>query len=271
MDTSLAEFWDEYWTKKLQDEFWLHMSQVSFIGKTFTEYMEALHKRDAHCVLFPGNGCSLLPQAFVHCGFRVIVVDISAVANESVAAVQPTPKLLTTFLPVFREVREDKSNVFRMDREASLQRVHDEALEGGSLTIITADILEWEAPEPVDAIFDDRLAMLLTDDACPILAQKYYHWLSEQGICFLHTINLGGTIGQDVSDRRTPFENAFTTAGFQSFEPHYLRGKSKDIPLLPATPNWLQRFLQRFEYKPEETVVKPAPDGKLVCFLHGSG
>ena len=263
MGTSPSDDWNLYWTQMLGDASRRRSLQIGFHSFLLMESVIHLRERNVQRVLFAGNGISLLPYAMMHLGFQVTVVDISSVANDAVAAVQPTPELLASFLPEYKQTRDrHMGSVLERDRDASLQRVDREAVPGGSLTLITADIMDWEPKEPLDAIYDDRLTMLLPTSDWPAIARRYYHWLGASGISLLHTINLGGTIGQDVSATRTPFEDAFTAAGFQQQDLKYRK-------TTPAPSKGLRRLFRRFQRPPAEPT--PQPDGKLVCFWYGSG
>lgn len=203
--------------------------------------MELLRRRNVHSVLLPGNGCSLLPHVLLHIGFDVTVVDISSVANEAVRKVRPNPEQFSFFLAEWRSEQEKMGTVngpiqklldlfgwrsnkeitgtyLIRDKEASLRRVEREAKAGGSLEIITSDIRVWQSPKTFDAIYDDRLMTVLPQDSWPATAHRYYDWLTPHGICIVHTLNLGGTFGDDVSPVRKPFEASFLDAGFAEME-----------------------------------------------------
>jgi hypothetical protein len=189
----------------------------------------------------------------VHLGFDVVVVDISPVANEFVSTYTDklTQEQLGYFLPEYSVERENNGTKFlARDRAESLLRVAREARPGGSLSMITADLLEWDSPEPFDLIYDDRFMMILPQSDWPEMGRRYYRWLSTEGICIVETINLGGMMCDDVSATRTPFEDAFTAAGFQDigFIPSSSSGEFDDVP-----------------------PFVPPPGQKLVCFWHGSG
>lgn len=235
MCSTLAEDWNTFWTERLGDPFWRHEMQLGLNAVICPRLLEPLRARNVRRLLLAGNGCSLLPHAMTHVGLQVTVVDISSVANDSVAKVHPTPELLSHFLSVYRKQDMYNDPSWEPDPEASLQRVVRDAVPGGSLTLITADILDWEPEELFDAIYDDRLTMLLPQSDWPKIARKYYRWLNTEGLSIIGTVNLGGTIGQDVSAVRTPFEAAFKKAGFR------------------------------------ETHLDKLPRGRLVCFWHGSG
>ncbi len=111
--------------------------------------------------------------------------------------------------------------------------------------MITADIMTWEpeaGEEPFDFLFDDRLVMLLPDSDWPEVARRYSRWLQPQGVCLVHTINFGGTMGQDVSATRTPFEDAFNAAGF--------------------------REKQKLRLTPDADMSEPE---RIIFYIHGSG
>lgn len=241
MASTLAENWDAHWSQKLAIPVWRQMVQAGLGSSLLIDRLQLLRKRNVHRLLLTGNGCSLLPHALVHVGFHTTVVDISAVANDVVRTAQPTPELLSFFLREYR--KSEEGNGLVQDKEASLQRVAREAKPGGCLEVVTADIREWQPEMPFDALYDDRLMQLLPWSDWPLMAQRYREWLTPHGLCILHTINLGGNIYQDVSAVRTPFEAAFTDAGFHDLHP------SSD----------------------QSSKVTAEPSGRDVLFLHGSG
>jgi hypothetical protein len=189
----------------------------------------------------------------VHLGFDVVVVDISPVANEFVSTYTDklTQEQLGYFLPEYSVERENNGTKFlARDRAESLLRVAREARPGGSLSMITADLLEWDSPEPFDLIYDDRFMMILPQSDWPEMGRRYYRWLSTEGICIVETINLCGLMGDDISATRTPFEDAYTEAGFRNFG------------FLPSGYFETSEFNQPFVRLRGE---------KFVCFWYGSG
>jgi hypothetical protein len=224
MSTEQQKAWDEYWTKKLEDDFWRRFALIGMRPDALLEHFEFFQLRNVHRILLPGNGCSLLPHVLVHLGFDVTIVDISPVACETVMKYEQKmkiPQLLAPFLTVRRKVKEkwggSHVTVMEADEEATLLRVEQEARPDGKLTIETADLLDWEPAEPFDLIYDDRCMQVLGSDDWPEVARRYFRWLQPTGFCILETINLGGTMGEDVSPTRDPFEAAFQDAGFSQF------------------------------------------------------
>ena len=282
-----ANEWNSHWTKELQNDNGYRAWEACHEAGKFLQYLDVLRERNARHILLAGNGRALLPYALVHCGFEVTVVDFSSVVNESVAAVEPTAQQLALMLPVYEEVREGKMLVGHWNHEASLSRVTEEAKEGGSLTFVTGDILEWEPNTPIDVIYDDRMAMLFSDDARYALAQRYFRWVSESSLLVLHTVNLGRAIGRMHPGEQAQFEavfaefeTAFIEAGFQPCE--LQRRETRRIPAGPAPPSPVQRLVRWISGRSQEPpivtplqeeppIVTPLPEGKLVFFLHGSG
>jgi hypothetical protein len=237
-EVPLAESWNEYWRAQI-----LQMNEYRCVGARiahaiFAEHIIWLRERNVRRVLLPGNGCSLLPYMLKHFGFDVMVVDISSVANGYVAA-QERAEVLASF-------------------PASPEILAQEARTGGHLTLVTADIREWEPDAPIDAIYDDRTLPVLPTGERPEIAARYYRWLSADGVAVCHTSNLGGGMGEpDAGKWIDVYEDAFRKAGFQEEE----RRESQIIT---------RRFLFLKQIKTETTRVVP-PHGKVVFFVHGSG
>lgn len=232
-DAPPAEVWNSYWARTLEDPFMRGLSFVSLHCALIRRCLDELRRRQVRRLLLPGNGCSLLPYALVHLGFEVTVVEISSFANQCVEAVRATPQLLANFLP---EYKKKRGGLWVLDSKRSLERVKREAGSGGSLTLVTADILDWETDLPFDALYDDRLTMVLPRERWGEVAAKYRKLLRPDGLCVVETINLSGWDG-DMS-MRTDFEAAFTSAGFQDSDAQH---------------------------------QQPVKDRPTVSFLHGSG
>src|SRR5947208_1742044 len=124
MGTSGAEDWNAYWTNFLQDSSRRSSHRVGWPADLLTRHLHLLRKRQVRRILLTGNGCSALPYALVHLGFEVTVVDISSVANESLASVQPSAEMISYFLPEHRKEKHAQfGTIWVYDREASLRRV----------------------------------------------------------------------------------------------------------------------------------------------------
>ena len=253
---SPAEFWNEYWTKRLSET--IKYRHTLWMMNTHLWGMELLRERNAKRILMPGNGCSLMPHALKHLGFEVVVVDISEVANRFVSETEATPQLLARFFPEYRKEKDEvMGEISKWDEEASLRRVEREAQAGGNLSVITADIGKWEPDTPVNAIYDDRAMMIMPQSEWPDIAARYSRWLSADGIALVLTLNLGGMMGQDVSGVGSPFEYAFRKAGFQEQE-------EREVEVVT-------RWACVFTRTETKTIVITPPHGKLVRFIHGSG
>ena len=222
---SLAEVWDAYWTKRMTEADKHHFYMMWVSSAMFLSYRKLLRERNARRILLSGNGCSFLPHLLKHFGFDVIVVDISAVANGYIAS-KETLEAIDAY---------PKNSPFIME----------EARAGGSLTLVTADIREWEPDAPIDAIYDDRTLPLLSESEWPEMAAKYHRWLSVDGLTVLRTNNLGGGMANPDSGTVIDlFESTFRKAGFQCEEP---------------------------QEEGRGTTARISPHGKVVRFIHGSG
>jgi len=255
MNESVTEAWNSYWTQKLEDPFWRHVMQIGHPARILTDQLDLLRERQVRRILLPGNGCSWLPHILVYLGFDVTVVDISSVANDSVATAQLSPRMLADFLFVYkRDPDSSRRNHWVRDDEATAQRVAREVAPGGKLSLVTADIQDWNPSEPFDVIYDDRLAMLLPPEDLPALALDYSHWLDACGICILHTINMN-------TAARLPLESAFMAAGFQKQD---FRPKS-------TVPPSRSGLFSGFRKQPALPTPVARPTTKDIYFIHGSG
>lgn len=219
MDSTPAEAWDAFWNQELEDPLNRRYVQVGSGALIALHWIAPLRTPGRQRLLLTGNGCSLAPYLLARGGFQVSALDISPVASAAVATVEPNLMALLTGAPSRKSAPKTRP--------------------GGSVAVVTADVLSWEAEARFDVIYDDRLATLLPPEVCPEIARRYHRWLNPGGICVLHTVNFGGTIGQDVAPVRKPFEDAFLSAGFTECETHPKR--------------------------------MPSPPQKHVFFLHGSG
>ncbi|MCC2669319.1 MAG: ankyrin repeat and box protein 3-like [Armatimonadetes bacterium] len=220
-DAPLNEVWNAYWARTLEDPFECQVAHFG-MGRSFLDsQLELLRQRGVRRVLLVGNGCSLQPHALAHVGFEVTVVDLSSVANRSVSQAHPTPELLAGFLPGYTTRKERGIGTVQVfDPEASLRRVAREAASGGSVTFVTADIMDWETGETFDCIYDDRLAAVLPPESWPALADRYARLLTPDGLCFVETLNLGGGLGgSEAPCLQTALSVAFTSSGFREASP----------------------------------------------------
>lgn len=260
MDTKIQGYWNDFWETRLKDD---HQRGRLLGGASHNvlddiEAMRFMRRRGVRRILIPGNGCTLFPHALVHAGYEVTVVDISPIAIETVAS-RPisTPEKLKYFFPKSQlNDWERKYPFYEIDLEGTMERIQQEAREGGSLELIVADIREWNPPPnapPFDLIYEDRMSMLLSPEDWPALAQSYSRWLSENGICIIETVNFIDTTetvnsGSSIPPVRNPFEKAFDDAGFQEFRPPSKYSKESD-----------------------SEIDAGIPAGKIIYICHGSG
>ena len=205
--------WDRYWSEVLADEFWKSANmETCCFERTSLEYLRGVEQRENHRVLLAGNGISPEPYAFAHAGCDVTVVDVSAIACRFLQSLHVTPELLGRMFTVYEEIMDPDLHmrVHRPSPEKSLKLVDAEYRPGGCVSIITADLFNYEPSQPFDAIFSRRAYQGLPLDRREELARRFYRWLRPGGIALVEMIN--------IRVERESFEGPFRAAGFREVD-----------------------------------------------------
>ncbi len=204
--------WDRYWSEVLADEFWKSANmETSFFECTSLQYLREVEQRENHRVLLAGNGIAPEPFGFAHAGCDVTVVEVSGVACRFLGSLQVTPDLLRHMFTVYDKVLDPdlRMRVSRPSPEKSLELVDAEYRPGGCVSIIAADLFNYEPSQPFDAIFSRRAYQGLPLDRREELARRFYRWLRPGGFAFVEMINI---------HERESFEGPFRAAGFREVD-----------------------------------------------------
>jgi SAM-dependent methyltransferase len=158
-----------------------------FFKHTSLHYLREVEQRENYRVLLAGNGISPEPYGFAHAGCNVTVVDVSAVACRFLRSLQVTPELLSRMFTVYDDVLDPDWNmrVRRPSPEKSLQLVDAEYRPSGCVSIIAADLFNYEPTQPFDAVFSRRAYQGLPLDRREELARRFYRWLRPGGFAFV--------------------------------------------------------------------------------------
>ncbi|HTE16940.1 MAG TPA: hypothetical protein VK689_00995, partial [Armatimonadota bacterium] len=82
----------------------------------------------------------------------------------------------------------------------------------GSLSVVTADLFNWNPDQPVDVICNLKSLQGFPAEDQRTLAARFYDWLTPGGYCLVQTQNVQG-------EARDILEGAFLDVGF------FLRGE----------------------------------------------
>jgi hypothetical protein len=200
--------WDRYWSEVLDSEFWTkaNMKTWSF-ERTSLSHLESLERREGHRVLLAGNGISPEPFGFAHAGCDVTVIEVSKVACRFLASLALTPGLLAPMFPVYdKTVTPQGWTQLDLNVEKSCVRLEAEKRPGGTISIVNADLFDYEPEQPFQAIFSRRAYQGLPPDRRQALAGLFHGWLHPGGTAFVEMLNIR---------ERKPLENPFRAVGFR--------------------------------------------------------
>jgi hypothetical protein len=209
-DWTNAPAWDRYWQRILDDPYRRsHGARGGFFSHHLMERLLFLRGRPHPRLLLPGNGISLLPYAFAHCGFQVVALDLSAVAGDFVRRTQPEADYLSAFFwdpwwGSWLGLPDDRYN-----RARARRRMLREHRPGGSVTVLTEDIFTHEPEQPYDAIAASLLVHGFEEPEQTRLAELFFAWLSPGSVCLVESLNLWAQPGQGER-----MERLFAEAGF---------------------------------------------------------
>ena len=161
--------WDAYW----QDQF-DHLGGLAFIDLFVDdrEFVAALRERSGESVLCLGNGVSREPLALAAAGFHVTVLDVSPLANDTLAKIS-------------RQIEPGDDDMFKQYIDAGDQR------GGGSVTYVTGDFTDASiCPGPFDLIIERRTLQLFREEL-PFAVDRIAGRLAPDGILFSQS-HLGG-------------------------------------------------------------------------------
>jgi SAM-dependent methyltransferase len=178
--SSGAAEWDRYWGYLLREgrrgRGTLASLLMDIADHHYQETMATFRRRGLRSVLFVGNGISLLPRLFAHAGFHAVALDISAVASDFSRSHSLIDGALARFYATADASR-------RLSREATSQAIHQAHADGGSVEILTADVLRWN---PGEAAFDAVIAQNVVEHIAPAdraaLAERVAGWLVPGGM-----------------------------------------------------------------------------------------
>lgn len=265
-DWHSQEGWERYWKRVLSTTRISPLSLGYIAAFMFLEAMPLFRERRLSRILFAGNGISLLPHCFAHCGFEVVALDIAPAASQFVESYPLSPKVLARFLTEYEEQKdEDGMMISQPHLERSLKRVAKEHRPGGSLTVVTEDMFGYAPTQKFDVIFSARAYQGFVREDRQTLAHLFFEWLNPGGICQLELINIPD---------RAEMELPFAEAGFEIQQPL----------CLPEPRGWWERLKRRCwgesdteayarldaERAVQECALLDAGK-KLVIFCYGSG
>lgn len=264
-DWSKPGAWDRYWHQVLADEEEHNWNIHSEINSK--DFLEILKTRNPVRLLCAGNGISLEPYSFVHCGFDVTALDISSVASEFVHNTRPTPEELSRFFTehIYEYDPKWKVQIGRPDAELTRARMQREYRPGGKLTVVTADMFRYEPEERFDAIISNRSFQGFAESEWYELTRRFHTWLNPGGICYLELHNILD------SSWRARMEQAFTDLGFFVYQKRtrewYLQCMQQKWPWSRIQ----EEYEQRSEAEGCEERQRLDAGEKMVIFYYGSG
>jgi hypothetical protein len=182
--------WDRHWSEVISSNFWrLRWMEATQLERTSLRYLRWVEDRRGHRVLLAGNGISTEPHALAHMGCDVTVVDVSGVACRFLSAMEPNPGLLAPMFPAHDEARLWGWVPRRLSPEKSRARAAAEGRPGGRLSVVNADLFEYEPDQPFHLIASRRSYRGFPPVHRQELARRFHHWLHPGGLAFVQMHN----------------------------------------------------------------------------------
>jgi SAM-dependent methyltransferase len=207
--------WDRFWEDLLAGGHSLRYIRLEATDGAYRGHIATLHDFGMRRVLFAGNGITVLPYLFAHCGLQAVAVDISSVATDFAAQHPPEEAL---FLDFFSETSPQRhagsADILpHFDPEKTRQAMHDARRSGGSQEFLREDLFTYE---PGDGAFG-AIVMNYVAEHYPAndrhaLAERLYSWLAPGGILVIESrydqlklLNWEGSVKEGLEE---PFEAA---------------------------------------------------------------
>lgn len=186
----LSSFWDQHWTKVLNDYRKIESESLPGGDSLGLLSMNLMRACNLKRVLFAGNGISLEPYCFAHCGFEVVALDISGVASEFVRTTSLSPDRLASYFPGYVYEKRWGIEVRHKDQHLCRESAEQAYRPGGSVTVVAEDLLSHAPALAYDVVYSNNVVHNHSLDVQSILARNFYHWLRPGGIALIEVRNV---------------------------------------------------------------------------------
>ena len=267
-DWKNSDGWERYWARVLDDPMRRGWESRPEPHSAALRHRDFLTDRGLRRILFAGNGISLEPHVFAHCGFDVTAIDVSATASRFVAQSRLSRDQLASVFAAYDEVKSHRDDIKLEINEAhSRERVDREHVPGGRLHAITGDLFTHAPAGAYDVIYSSRALQGFTDQDRLILAHRFFDGLRPGGVALIETINIAS-----MSEFTEDFEGAFREAGFFVHERNantWLDEKRR--ARFTRRKDLMEAFRRREAAEWAEHARRLDGGDKMVLFWHSSG
>lgn len=270
--------WDAFWNDLLFASSDVRALRLDAPNIQYIRYLDLCPLPEYRNVLFAGNGISVFPELFSHCGYMATAVDISVTANNYCKNHPAEEIYAMSFFAGEQAGYLYSVDIHRFDLNPLREAVRSAFRPGGNFCYIAADIFDYE---PDIGSYDLIVTQNLIEHFGPSdrisLAKRFFRLLRPGGILIVESQYLKTL---DITRQTTDgIEEYFEQAGFvfhlkqaylwrQDFEKNRTR-KQNATAIRKETEVALSEFDRQAKAIREQDMARVSQGEKLVIFRFG--